>query len=91
MRTSLTVSILLSVLQKLERTGWLRHERQGRRHRYRVVTSRRQATIAATRKFVERVYHGDPAAVLRLIDDGRAAGQGRPSLRDLVDLRKTVA
>ncbi len=87
----LAYTSILSAMQKLERLGWLRHERQARRYVYRVPFSRRQAELSATRKFLQRVYGGDLATLL--VD---AAGNSfpdgtKPSLKSRVDLRRGAA
>jgi predicted transcriptional regulator len=78
-------------MQKLERLGWLRHQRQARRYVYRVPFSRRQAERAATRKFLQRVYRGDLATLLADAAGNPFPEKTKPSLRSRVDLRRGAA
>jgi BlaI family penicillinase repressor len=87
----LAYTSVLSAMQKLERVGWLRHERRARRYVYRVTFSRRQAERAATRKFLQRVYRGDLATFLADAAGSPFPEKAKPSLRSRVDLRRGAA
>jgi predicted transcriptional regulator len=87
----LAYTSVLSAMQKLERLGWLRHQRQARRYVYRVPFSRRQAERAATRKFLQRVYRGDLATLLADAAGNPFPEKTKPSLRSRVDLRRGAA
>src|SRR5271166_412675 len=51
---------ILSVMQKLEKAGWLTHRAQGRSYVYVPTRSRDQAGTTSLRTFIDRVFRGDP-------------------------------
>ena len=88
----LAYTSVLSAMQKLERTGWLRHDQVDRSYVYRATRPREVATLEAARKFVDLVYDGDTFAMLRQLHRAaRVEGGPPPTLRALVDLRRSVA
>src|SRR5580698_5706917 len=61
---------VLSVMQKLEKAGWLSHTAEGRSYLYRPVRSREEAGASSLRTFVERVFRGDPLLLFQhLLED----------------------
>ena len=50
---------VLSVMQKLEKAGWLTHRALGRSYMYIPSRSREQAGASSLRTFIERVFSGD--------------------------------
>ena len=83
---------VLSVLQKLERQGWVSHRREGRRYVYSATCSRSESARTALLEFVERIYLGDPTALLRELTPVRPpAVRGLPSLRAQVEARRGAA
>jgi len=88
----LAYTSVLSAMQKLERMGWLRHRRQARSYVYTAAHPRAEATLDASRKFVQRVYGGDVFKMMRqLLTDPDTRAGSRPSLRTLVELRHSAA
>ena len=51
---------VLTVLQKLERAGWIKHRVKGRAYLYRAVRSRRAEGIDTVHRFLKSVFAGDP-------------------------------
>ena len=86
----LAYTSVLSAMQKLERMGWLRHEREPPRYVYHVTRSRREATRQATRSFVDRVLGGDPSGVSQVLG-AVSSVPTRPSLKMLVEYRRSIA
>jgi predicted transcriptional regulator len=84
----LAYTSVLSAMQKLERLGWLRHEREPPRHVYHVTCSRQQAMLVATRRFIDRVFSGDPGSVAQLLG-AVSSVPTRPSLKMLVEYRRS--
>ncbi len=56
----LAYTTVLSVLQKLEKNGWLKHRLEGRSYLYRAVQSRSDEGRRSLKSFMERVFGGDP-------------------------------
>ncbi len=86
----LAYTSVLSAMQKLERMGWLRHEREPPRYVYHVTRSRSEAALQATRKFMERVFGGDPSGVAQVLGVVQSVPT-RPSLKMLIEYRRSIA
>ena len=77
---------ILSVLQKLEKAGWVTHRAQGRAYVYAAARSREQAGSGALWKFVDGVFRGDPLLMFEhLIDGDRLDDQALAALRRMID------
>ena len=51
---------VLTVLQKLERAGWIRHRVKGRAYLYRAARSRKAEGVETVHRFLKSVFGGDP-------------------------------
>ena len=79
---------VLSVLQKLEKAGWVGHRSEGRAYVYAATRSREQAGSSALWKFVDGVFRGDPLLLFEhLIDDERIDADDLSRLRAMIDER----
>lgn len=76
---------VLSVLQKLEKSGWVRHRAEGRAYVYSAARSREQAGSSALWKFVDGVFRGDPLLLFEHLLDGDRIDDG-----DLAALRRMI-
>ena len=76
---------VLSVLQKLEKAGWVGHRTQGRAYVYSAARTREQAGASALWKFVDGVFRGDPLLLFEHLIDGDRLDDG-----DLTALRKMI-
>ncbi|MBT8486868.1 MAG: BlaI/MecI/CopY family transcriptional regulator [Phycisphaerales bacterium] len=80
---------VLSVLQKLEKAGWVTHRQSGRSYIYSALRSREQEGSNALRTFMDRVFRGDPALLLQhLIDDERLSDGDLAALRAMIETRR---
>ena len=80
---------VLSVLQKLEKTGWVRHRAEGRAYVYSAVRSRAQAGSSALWKFVDGVFRGDPLLLFEhLIDGDRLDDEDLAALRAMIERKR---
>jgi predicted transcriptional regulator len=80
---------VLSVLQKLEKAGWVAHRTRGRAYVYAAIRSRRQEGASSLRKFVDSVFRGDPILLFEhLIDDERLSEADLRELRKMIELRR---
>ncbi len=80
---------VLSVLQKLEKAGWVNHRAEGRAYVYSANRSRRQAGSSALWKFVDGVFRGDPLLLFEhLIEGERIDDAELAALRRMIDLRR---
>ncbi len=77
---------VLSVLQKLEKSGWVGHRSEGRAYVYSATRSREQAGASALWKFVDGVFRGDPLLMFEhLIDGDRLDDAELTALRKMID------
>lgn len=76
---------VLSVMQKLEKAGWLGHREAGRAYVYFPTCSRDEAGRGSLRGLVDRVFGGDPlAAFQHLLDDRRISVEKLAELGALI-------
>lgn len=81
---------VLSVLQKLEKTGWVRHRREGRTYVYAPARSRESEGRSALGKLVERVFGGDSlVAFQHLLDDAELDERELAALRAMIDEKRS--
>ena len=80
---------VLSVLQKLEKNGWLRHRRKGRTYLYRARRSREQEGRSSLEEVVARVFASDPmAAFQHLLSDPSLDEGDLDALRRMIEERE---
>ena len=85
----LAYTTVLSVLQKLEKAGWLKHRTDGRSYVYLPKRSRDDAGKSALRQFSERLFGGDPLVVFEhLLDDDRLTAAELAELRKMLERRR---
>lgn len=61
---ALAYTTVLTLLRTLETKGYLRHEEEGRAHRYYPLVQRDDAGASALRRLVRKLFRGSPAALL---------------------------
>src|SRR5262249_14600851 len=80
---------VLSVMQKLEKAGWLTHRAEGRSYIYGPVRSRQEAGATSLRTFIERVFRGDRLLLFQhLLDDEDLSDEDLKALRTMIDRRR---
>lgn len=80
---------VLSVMQKLEKAGWLDHRAEGRSYVYRPTRSRVEEGGSSLRAFIDRVFRGDPLLLFQhLIDDQGLSDRDLAALRTMIDRRR---
>jgi len=80
---------VLSVMQKLEKGGWLAHREEGRAYVYLPTCTRDEASRGCLRQFVESVFGGNPLAVFQhLLDDEQITSSDLAALRKMIDQRR---
>ena len=66
----LAYTTVLTILRNLETKGFLRHEEEGKAHRWYPLVQRQAAERSALARLVDRLFHGSPELLLtRLVDD----------------------
>lgn len=81
---------VLTILQKLTKSGWLEHRSEGRSYVYRPTCSRDEAGGSAIRRCIEQVFGGDRVlAFQQMISEEPLAPEELAQLRSLIDRRKS--
>ena len=66
----LAYTTVLTILRNLEGKGFVRHEEEGKAHRYFPLVARQTAERSAVARLVDRLFQGSPELLLtRLVDD----------------------
>ena len=77
---------VLTVLQKLEKAGWVKHRSEGRTYIYSAKRSRVDEGARSLKGYVDRVFQGDPLVLFEhLMDDDRLDEEPRSALRAMND------
>ena len=80
---------ILSVMQKLEKAGWLTHRAEGRTYVYLPTRSRDQAGTTTLRTFMDRVFRGDPLLLFQhLLEDEELSEQDLSALKKMIDQKR---
>ena len=80
---------ILSVMQKLEKAGWLTHRADGRSYTYLPMRSRQEAGASSLRTFVERVFRGDRLLLFQhLLEDEDLSADDLKALKAMIDRRR---
>jgi BlaI family transcriptional regulator, penicillinase repressor len=85
----LAYTSVLSIMQRLERAGWLRHRVEGRTYVYEAVLSREQEGRRSLKEFIQKVFQGDSQVVFQhLIEDEALSDRDLLALRRLIDQKR---
>ena len=80
---------ILSVMQKLEKAGWLTHRPEGRSYIYLPTRSRDEAGTSTLRTFIDRVFRGDTLLMFQhLLEDEELSDQDLSALRQMIDKKR---
>lgn len=84
----LAYTSVLWVLQTLEEKGHVRHEREGRAHRYFPCVEPEAAGATALDRLVDKVFHGSAEMLLaQLVSERELPSAELQRMRDLLDRR----
>jgi BlaI family penicillinase repressor len=88
-RKKLAYTTVLTVLQKLEKAGWLAHRNEGKSYIYTPTASREEAGAGSVRGFLKRVFEGDAVAMFQhLIRESDLSDEELGELRALIDKKR---
>jgi BlaI family transcriptional regulator, penicillinase repressor len=80
---------ILSVMQKLEKAGWLTHRTEGRSYVYLPTRSRDEAGTTTLRTFIDRVFRGDALLLFQhLLADEELSDQDLSALKKMLDQKR---
>lgn len=84
----LAYTTVLTVLRTLEEKGFVRHEEEGKAHRYTPLVARERAGKSALSRMVDKLFEGSPELLLtQLVSDRRLSSQEIRRLRRILDQR----
>ncbi|MDB4909115.1 MAG: Penicillinase repressor [Gemmatimonadetes bacterium] len=84
----LAYTTVLSLLRTLEAKGFLRHEGEGKAHRYFPTVARHEAEASGVKHLVDKVFQGSAEALLtQLVSDRGLSREKLAKMRALLDER----
>ena len=84
----LAYTTVLTMLRVLEDKGHVRHEEEGRAHRYYATVERQAAGRSAVRRLTAKLFGGSPELLLtHLVSDRRLGEEELRRMRELLDER----
>ena len=89
LRAKLAYTTVLTILQKLEKKGFVRHQEEGRAHRYEATVRREAAQRSALKDLAAKFFNGSAALLLtRLMHDETLSGEDLQRIERLLQQRK---
>jgi BlaI family penicillinase repressor len=80
---------ILAAMQRLEKSGWLRHRAEGKSNVYRPTRTREQAGLSSVRTFVRRMFGGNALLMFRhLVEDGELSDAELQELQRLINQKR---
>ena len=80
---------ILAAMQRLERSGWLRHRAEGKTNIYLPTRTREQAGASSVRTFVQGMFGGSALLMFRhLVEEGELSDQELQELQRLIDKKR---
>jgi BlaI family penicillinase repressor len=88
-RKKVSYTTILAAMQRLEKSGWLRHRAEGKTNIYRPTRTREQAGLNSVRTFVQRMFDGNALLMFRhLVEEGELSDKELQELRQLIDNKR---
>jgi predicted transcriptional regulator len=88
LRDKLAYTTVLTILRTLEKKGHLRHEEEGRAHRYVPLVEKEEAQEGAVRRVTRKLFSGSPELLMaHLLSEKGLSEEQLRRLRALVDER----
>lgn len=89
-RSESAYTTVLTVMQKLEKAGWLGHRAEGRVYVYKPTRSRDQADSSTARALLRRVFGGDPLRLFQhLIADEELTDRELTEIRQMIERKRS--
>lgn len=90
-RGELAYTTVLSVMQKLEKAGWLGHRAEGRVYVYKPTRTRDEADSSTARALLRRVFGGDPLRLFQhILTDEELSERDLAALKTLIDRKRSA-
>jgi predicted transcriptional regulator len=89
-RSEPAYTTVLTVMQKLEKAGWLEHRAEGRVYVYKPTRSRDQADSSTARALLRRVFGGDPIRLFQhIIADEELTDRELTEIRRMIERKRS--
>ena len=89
LKKELAYTTVLTVMQRLERAGWLKHRVEGKKNVYLPTRTRAQAGAKSVRKFVHRMFNGNALMMFRqLVEQGELSDDELQELQKLINKKR---
>jgi predicted transcriptional regulator len=89
LKDELAYTTVLTMLQKLEKKGYVSHEEEGRAHRFQATIDQGKAQRSAVRDLAARLFKGSAAMLLaQVVSDENLSEEDLKRIRRLIDARK---
>jgi predicted transcriptional regulator len=89
LKDELAYTTVLTILQKLEKKGYVTHEEEGRSHRFMAAISREAAQRSAVRDLAARLFEGSAGLLLtQVVKDETLSEEDLKRIRRLLAERK---
>lgn len=84
----LAYTTVLTILRRLEKKGHVRHDPDGKAHRYLALVRQEEAQDSALRRVTRKLFRDSPELLMsRLVNKGELSEKQLKELREMVDRR----
>ncbi len=88
-RKEVSYTTILAAMQRLEKSGWLRHRAEGKSNVYVPTRTREQAGVSSVRTFVQRMFDGNALLMFRhLVEEGELSDAELQELQRLISKKR---
>ena len=85
-KRSVTYATVQTLLRRLEKKGYIRHDVKGKAHLFCPAAKREDVIRRTVRDFVDRLFGGDPVPLMmHLADHSKLTGEDINGLKKLID------
>ena len=88
-KKEVSYTTILAAMQRLEKSGWLRHRLEGKSNVYAPTRTREQAGVSSTRTFIKRMFDGNALLMFRhLVEEGELSDEELQELQKLIGRKR---
>ena len=88
-KKDLSYTTILAAMQRLEKSGWLRHRVEGKSNVYIPTRTRMQAGISSIHKLAQRIYDGNALLMFRhLVEEGDLSDEQLQELQKVISKKR---
>ncbi len=79
---------VLTVLQRLEKIGWLKHRIEGKSNVYHPTRAREQEASRSIKRLVNQIFHGDSSLLFQHLIEEELSSNQLDNLRKMIDKKR---